>query len=256
VQTPAHDHASHDHTSHQQPTKSTGNIVYQYDWQWGKAVPQTDGVGWGVTNDLGYRIRIQRGYITTANTELMACAHTHASANDTSIVAALLGLRVAHAGHGGQNDPSKLTQPQVESLTSPKTNVVIAVWGDEPTYCNVHYLIGYANESANNLPNEVNLVGTSLYLEGEYTAPGSDKLIAFKLQSPLAWGEAKALADPASGIDEKSGVKTGSNLHLIISRELGSMFDSLDFVHMNEQEQAKTVLRNLIAHTQVVLHCK
>ncbi|MCW1968979.1 MAG: hypothetical protein KIH69_012785 [Anaerolineae bacterium] len=252
---------SNSHT-HSHAATTTGQILYQLDWQWGKAKPAADGQSWEVVNDLGYRIRVTRGYLVTGNAQMVACPHTHAAVPATlgeQIAEAVTGLfapSVAMAGHGEEGDPSRIKTPQVESLTAPIPIHLTAQWGNEPNYCEMHYLLAYGIASAQNLPSEVSMIGSSLLIEGEVRGPGQTEATPFSIKSPLAWGSNKALIATDGSIDPKTGVTAGTFLHLIIRRDLGNVFDGVDFVKMPPPDQAKQVLRSIIENTSVEAHCK
>lgn len=254
--------ATHTHSHDPATTPTTGQILYQLDWQWGKATPAADGQSWEVVNDLGYRIRVTRGYLVTGSAQMVACPHTHAAAPATlgqhiaEAVSGLFAPSVALAGHGEESDASRIKTPQVESLTAPSPIHLTAQWGNEPSYCQMHYLLAHGVASAQNLPSDVSMIGNSLLIEGEVRGPGQAEATAFTIKSPLAWGNNIALTAADGSIAPATGVKSGTFLHLIIRRDLGNVFDGVDFVNMTPPDQAKQVLRSIIQNTSVEAHCK
>ena len=252
------DTTSHSHSHSTTASPTSGQVLYQFDWHWGKAQPDADGKGWTVTNDLGYQIHVTRGYLVTGSTELVPCAHTHAQVQPSTIdtIAALFAPQIAKAGHGGESDASRLKNPQVESLTTPQSISAITQWGSEPNYCQMHYLVAYGVASAQNLPTDVSMIGNSLLIEGEVRAPNTTVATPFNLKSALAWGGRKDLIVTNDKTDVAEGVKSGTFLHLIVSRDLGSLFDGVDFAQMSAQDQSKQVLRSIIQNTEIEVHCK
>ena len=61
---------------HQQPPapKAIPHVVrYQLDWTLDDLVRAADGASWEITNNLGYRVRVTRGYVTSYSMELVEC---------------------------------------------------------------------------------------------------------------------------------------------------------------------------------------
>ena len=223
-------------------------LTYQFDWAWGKAQPDATGTGWQVSNNLGYQIHVQQGYLVLASAELIACAHDHShAATATSLVQQLFGAPVAYAGHTStHHDASWLTAAQVEALSNPAGLTVPSALGNEPAYCQIHYLVADVTQSAPRLFGRVNMLGKSLYITGDYQAPGSNQRIPFVIQSKLAWGALLDLTLSANATVQTldSTIRRTSGPRVVIRRNLGTMFDQIDFAKMSATTQGRTVLRN------------
>ncbi|MEZ4711441.1 MAG: hypothetical protein R3A44_29880 [Caldilineaceae bacterium] len=224
---------------------TTGQITYRFAWEWGDAAPDADGHGWRVTTALGYQVHITAGYVVVGGAQLVPCAHEHSA--QQSVLDTLLAPfapRVAQAGHGGDHDRSQIGEPLVESLTTPTTAEVSARFGDEPAYCQFHYLAAYAPETAANLPANAEMVGRTLYLSGSYLAPNAAESTPFTISSNLAWGNMFNLtlhADATSTIELANTLDT----QITLRRTLDNLFDDVDFANMTESEVARTILRTL-----------
>jgi hypothetical protein len=101
----------------------------------------------------------------------------------------------------------------------------------------------------------VNMLGKSLYITGDYQAPGSSQHITFEIQSKLAWG---ALLDllPTSNPVAQAADDTIDHIRaprVVIQRNLGTMFDQIDFATMSATSQGRIVLRNLVKSTTAQL---
>ncbi len=209
----------------------SGSVTYVLDWSWGRAQPNAD--GWWTTSDRGYTVSVSDGYITTHALELVACPHEH-PASTSSLSSQLLDLLdapSAAAGHSSlHHDTSRLTQAWVEPLTAPisQTSAVLTV--DEPSYCQLHYLV--AADPAAAQPT------TTVAITGTYIAPNTMVAVPFSITSDLTWGRNAALAS-ADGIPMH-----GQQLHIHIQRDLGSLFDGVDF-QADADAQAKAILRAL-----------
>lgn len=224
---------------------TTGQITYRFVWEWGDATPDADGLGWSVTTALGYQVHISTGYVVVGGAQLVPCKHGHTMQQSVlDPLIAPFASRVAHAGHGDEQDRSQITRPLVESLTEPVDVAVSARFGDEPAYCQFHYLAAYAPETAANLPANAEMVGRTLYLSGSYLAPNAAESTPFTISSNLAWGNMLDLtlhADATSTIELANTLDT----QITLRRTLGNLFDDVDFVNMTESEVARTILRTL-----------
>ena len=236
------------------PPTNFSTITYELDWDWGDAV-LTSG-GWFVTNDRGYQIHVQSGYLVNRSLELIEC--TGSDATGESIADRLrqtLAAQPAYAGHNGAHDTSRITAPWVESLTEPVTQTVETVLVTAPNYCQLHYLVAPGIETAQHLPHEVEMLGMTLWLEGDYLAPGTSTSVPFTIQTNLAWGEVAELmtlsSEPLNTLQRDNVA-----LQITVRRDLETLFDGVDFETMPDIEQAKTVLRSLIQNTDVIIQAR
>ena len=225
-------------------------ITYTLDWTWGDATPNSNGNGWTVTNDLGYEIQVERGYLVNRSMELIPCP-----TEDTisSLILEQFLPQLAYAGHGSDDrDPSRISRPFVESLTAPTSAILETTYGYQPDYCQVHYLIAEGIETARNLPSEMDMQGISLFVEGRYRAPGANNFIPFTITAPLTWG---TITDVITEIEAEKTILTVDTpiSHITIRRNLATMFDEIDFARSSGEEQAKAVLRALTAGTEAII---
>ena len=225
----------------------SGTITYQLSWD-------TDGVtftdeSWQVENDLGYVVNVERGYVVSYSATANDCPHRH------GLLANLLGFitpATAFAGHSTEHDPAQITPSYNESLTALETITLDTVTVNEPSYCEGHYLIAATDTNSATLPDDVDMYATSLYIEGEYTAPNGDTSIPFTIDSSLAWGALQTLTTDQS--DGAYHVEIGDTPVLLnIERQLATMFDGLDFATMNARTQEMTILRTLTEHTRIII---
>lgn len=230
-------------------------ITYELDWDWGDAVLTSD--GWFVTNDRGYQIHVQRGYLVNRSLELIECAGSDATGESiTDRLRQTLLAQPAYASHGtGAHDTSRITTPWVESLTEPVAQTVETVLVTASNYCQLHYLVAPGVETARHLPHEVEMIGVTLWLKGDYLAPGTSTSMPFTIQTNLAWGEAAELMTPSSeSLDTLQ--RDNVALQLTVRRDLEALFDGVDFETMSDIEQAKTVLRSLTQNTDVIIQAR
>lgn len=233
-----------------------GALTYTLRWQWGKASPGPQGVGWQVVTDRGDWVWVKRGYLVTGNLEMVACPYQPASsALGNNLWQTLFGARTAYAGHGGDKaDASRIAAPVVEALTMPTTTVLSAVLGAEPFYCLTHYLVAPDVDWGPGLPQEVNMVGVTLFLEGEVKVGSRTDAVAhaFTIQSNLAWGTLKEVLQTSNQAESSPvAIPQGAPTQLVVERSLGTLFDGVDFATMSAAEQAKTILRNVTNTAQI-----
>lgn len=219
-------------------------VRYHLAWDWGDAV--TTDHGWRVTTDLGYDVEVATGYLVTASVQLAPCTDEDL---DTGMGwRGLLGSGRAWAGHGsGEEDPSAWLVGVVESVSSPETLSLAPISLDEGIYCRTHYLVSRATTGADQLPEDMDLVGTSLYIIGTATAPSGDPT-PFSVWSSLPVGELMSWSEPVSPVDLSSG-----SVDVTITRDLGRLFDGVAFATMSSENIEKTMLLGLINRLRVEL---
>jgi hypothetical protein len=230
---------------------STTEITYDLDWTQDRIMPNASGQGWSVINDLGYHVTVERGYLVTGSVQLIPCSQPDQGGTASWLIDWLL-LAPAHAGHGGERDESKSTLPYVETLTKPTAvNLETVSVPQEALYCQAHYLVAYGVESAKNLPSEPDMIGTSLLVEGLVQASETGPARPFSIKTELVWGTITDLRATVEPADHLRLTTDGDAVTVILRRDLGALFDGVDFDRMPEIEQAKAVLRSVTNHTQV-----
>jgi hypothetical protein len=230
---------------------STTEITYYLDWTQDRISPNEDGQGWSVINDLGYQVSVERGYLVTGSVQLVPCPQPDQGGAASWLIDRLLPPP-AYAGHGGERDESKSSLPTVESLTEPTpVNLETVSVPRTALYCQAHYLLAYGVDVAKNLPSEPDMIGTSLLVEGLVRASETGPARPFSIKTELVWGTITDLR-PAAGPADHLRLTTGRDpVTVTLRRDLGALFDGVDFDHMTEIEQAKAVLRSVTNQTQV-----
>lgn len=229
-------------------------VTYTLDWAPDDTVVPAAGAdgAFTVTSDLGYVIRVRRGWMTSYGIELVECAR-EASPAPLARAGALLWSAVestAWAGHSTDTpNPAAAHPMQVESLVDPRTHDVARLELAPQAYCKLHYLLARAGAEARDLPREPDMVGSSLHVEGTYRAPGSTAEVPFTLHTASAYG---ALVEHAGADAQPLRVDTGDrDARVTVRRRRARMFDGVDFAHVNERAAAMQVLRALVEHVDV-----
>jgi hypothetical protein len=229
-------------------------VTYALDWaadDAGATSRDADG-SFTVTSDLGYTIRVTRGWFTSYGVELVECPRDAAPAplaHAAGLVwSALEGT--AWAGHSSDTpNPAAAHPMQVESLVAPESHDVAKIELAPQAYCKLHYLLARAGADARDLPREPDMVGTSLHVEGTWRAPGSVSAVPFTLHTASAYG---ALVEHANGDARPLRVDTGDgDARITVRRDRAHMFDGVDLAHVPERTAALQVLRALVEHVEV-----
>jgi len=231
--------------------RTAHRVEYRLDWVWERATATSDGAAWEVVNDLGYRVRVTRGYVVSYSMELVECPkeRTPISVGSLGRLPRSIFESTAFAGHAsGTPNPAAIHPMQVESLTAPRARDAGTVTLAPQTYCQLHYLVGRASRDAAGLPPDLDMVDTSLHIDGTYVAPGASTTVPFVIHTAAAYG---ALFDHAAHMPAIR-VDTGSNgARVVVRRHLGSIFDGVDFAQMRPPVMASQTLKALIDHVDV-----
>ena len=231
-------------------------VTYALDWAPDDAgvVSSHAGGSFTVTSDLGYTVRVTRGWITSYGVELVECPRAAAAAPAPLARAAALVWSVlegaAWAGHSTDTpNPAAAHPMQVESLVAPAARDVARLELAPQAYCKLHYLLARAGAEARDLPREPDMVGTSLHVEGTYRAPGSSSDVPFTLHTASAYG---ALLEHAGADPQPLRVDTGDgDARITILRHRARMFDGVDLARVNERAASMQVLRALVENVDV-----
>ena len=215
-------------------------VRYHLTWRRDRLEPAADG-GFVVVNDLGHRIHLQRGYLSSYRAQLVPCPEETMG----QLLLQVLGIGVAHAGHSGEEDPSATVLGRVESLT----DLTDQIWEEVPyvvetkSYCKAHYLMARAEPSTPGLPDDRALVGKSLLLEGTVERPG-EAPVAFVLNTALASGRIGTLRAPESEADFTLDPLT-QGAAVYIERDPAAFLDGLDFFTMTQPELERALVYRL-----------
>ena len=230
-----------------------GSAVLEYSLVWDTEELQRNETGqWELSNELGTSIRLNRGYLSTYSVQLVECPAGESVA--LKWFNRLFGLRMAYAGHPNPEDnPAGVYQSVVENLMEMENRTVGVVDVEPNSYCQLHYLVAGANEETSSLPQDVNMLGTSVYLEGSYNVSGSEEWTPFLIHTPLANGVLNNLFADFEDQENSTAMElqtSGEALLIQVERRLAGFFNGLDFPGMTASELERQVLRNIVNHTE------
>lgn len=229
-------------------------VRYRFTWAADDVVAAHEGGAWEVTTNLGYRVRVVRGWITSYSTELVECPR---AADVDPLLLRPFAPAVAWAGHNaGTPNPAAVKPMQVESLTDPVVHDAGTVLLAPQPYCQVHYLVARAGHDSPGLPREIDMVDTSLHVEGTYRAPagaedgaGGAPEAAFTIHTPSAYGQLFArVGDPPADLRVDPG---RGGLDVEIRRHRSRLFDGVDFARMPAKSAALRMLQAFVDGAEV-----
>ncbi|MEL6178131.1 MAG: hypothetical protein AAFS10_04215 [Myxococcota bacterium] len=227
---------------------------YVLTWSWGSAWPDEDGQGWWVENDLGYTVHIEQGYMVNYSMSLTPCALSATIHRPpptpwaVALLDALMGVSVAHAGHGDEADPSTSAASRVENLASPGTVVLDERTFPGDLYCRVHYLVARSDTGTEQLPDDVPMEGLSLHVRGSWQRPGEHTPTPFVVDASVAHGLLPRMAEVFVGADEGS-----SSVVVTVERKLEELWTGVDLASLDEAELARALLTNLMDSATVTV---
>ena len=237
-------------------SSSPHTVSYRLVWSSQGTVAEPHGNGWQTTNDRGYRVHVEHGYLADYSMELVECPRA-ALVSDIESLWAWFPLRTASAGHMPTTpNPAAIHTPHIEALHAPTDFNVGSMLLAPQSYCRVHYLIARANRSAVGLPDDVDMVERSLYVRGTAQATATTEPHPFELATSAANAVLTDLFPPGRFGAQGAAiiVDTGrENVRVVIHRQLRSLFDGVDFDTMTVARIERQVLQNIIDHTEIAV---
>ena len=238
----------------EQDSEPIGHDI-DYALTWNTDQVDFDSSGFSLTSNLGVKLDIRVAYLVLYSTQLVACE------NDSSSVLSKLYNwfmpSIAHAGHGGENrDPSAMLIPTVENLVRAEKIELGSLYVADRVYCQIHYLVGRAEDNAQFLPEDFDLVGTSLYLEGSWSYEPDEAPTEFIIDTSTAYGALKSLYPSGSYGDDSRVYEldvNNSGASVVIERSLSGMFDDVDWREMNATAVERKVLSNIIEQVSITV---
>ncbi len=222
------------------PTPAPHAVRYRLTWASDDVTPTSDGKGWEVTTDLGYRVHVTRGWVTSYSTELVECSKAADARGWWPFEAAS-----AWAGHNaGTPNPAAVKPMRVESLLDPTPHDAGTVTLAPQPYCQLHYLVARAGHDSPGLPTELDMVDVSLHVEGTYRARDATTDTAFTIHTASAYGQLFArVGDPPTDLHVDPG---RGALTVEIRRRRSRLFDGVDFARMPVKAAGLRMLQGFV----------
>ena len=215
-------------------------VTYELAWIAGEAVDEGSGA-WRVTTALGYEVQVSRALLTVSTVQMTRCDDLATSTDAPALlwlVDVALGVRPASAGHGAlEADPSAVLDEQLELLAPGATMVLGPSAMAEHDYCGLHVLFGPSAEEGPRHGVDMHL--HVLHIDGAWRA-GEGGWTPFEVHTTLPTG---ALVDLESVDGSARPISAGSRAAVVrVERELGHLFDAVDFQAANEDSRDKAIL--------------
>ena len=233
--------------------ESERSLRYTLSWDQSGIEPHAD-QSWSLTSDTGVRWHITRGYLVSLRAELNPCDESNTPATcATHTWRSPFGPSAALAGHGDDApDPSRRGIGLVESLTELSTHSEPPFEVSGPAHCQAHYLIHKAYGFTENLPNDVDMIGHSVWIEGEYTLPGQTEATPFTASTAYSNGHLGALLNPLTTRPTTSDGRSAA-WEVRVERSLAPLFNGIHPQELSPEALADAILWNLVDHTEVQL---
>jgi hypothetical protein len=223
----------------------SGEIAVTMGWNTTGITPAANGVGWQTENNLGYTVTLQRGYLVTQRAGLLFCDHPHGPFS-------WLAMRPPVVRAHEEDLAGVVSRLWVEPLHEPVPRSYGQRTVNDPAYCQASVQVAPATSTADQLPDDLDLVGMSLYLEGTYQIGNSDEapfVITNNGSHGLSTGLHRA-ADRNTLYEARIGQEV---VQVTIERNLGAMFNGIDFANQPADQAGRTALRNVVGGTEAVL---
>ena len=207
-------------------------VEWVLDWDRTGTENHADG-SWSVDTDRGYRVTVNTGWIITSAISLVPCT----LGEDTGLFSWLgvLWGRSAWAAHAPFSDGSMLELSAKEPLTPATTVVLPNLEFSKTQYCSSYWLLarGGPGTAAEH---------TSLFLDGTWSKKGQSGTLFIDTDFTRA---RIADLDPIS--------VTQRSPRAVLTRELSTAFDGIEFTSDNDYSVAWSIISNLTDHAQLRL---
>lgn len=202
-----------------------------------------------LSNTAGYDIVLHKAYVVMTEFELVPCADTPLQ----TAARVLFGPSVARAHSGGS--ARVLGVPHVLDLMDEDGALLAhAIMQPPPdTYCEARVTVAPADHDAEGLPQDTDMVGSSLYLAGSFVAPAAGRSVDFELRTDLTRDtrlEFQRVSQGAGGV-ELSEPGTVQSLRLEV--HYGALFEDIELGEQGLAEQAYYAVTNLLGNMAVVV---
>jgi hypothetical protein len=234
-----------------------GQIQYLYGWSTDRIVFNEDASGWQVETDLGYAVSVNRGYLVSYQMQIVPCADATGTEETIGWIERVFSVQVARAAHSEEFNPAAIYTSYVESLSDPRELDAGIREGSDESFCQSHYLIARAENETVSLPEDLTMVDRSLYIEGTWRAPGSAEDIPFIVDTSSAWGALNNLFGPDEYNMEGREIEvnpTDGSVLVLVKRDLGALFDGIDFMALSEAQLVTHLLKSIFAGIEISIH--
>ncbi len=229
-----------------------GSLTYELVWSL-DGVERLEQGGWRVETDQGYTVEIKRGYLVSYTVDLVDCARL--SSTQGSVWQ--MWLPKAWAGHDDEPSPAAVAPSRVEAIHALEDVRIPSLMPGSVRYCLGHYLVGRADDETLDLPRDVDLNRTSLWVEGSWRISGEEEVHTFVVETALAAGVLEDLLEQQEGTAQEEAkaieVDTGrSAVNVWVVRQPGRGFQGIDFAGVAARNLERSLLQNISETTHFI----
>lgn len=225
-----------------------GDVRYRLEWHTDGLTIAPDGT-WTTTTDLGYRVALDRGWLTSYQLSMVPCwlvEGTGARLDPLRLLWSLIG-GVAHAGHDDEPDPSRVAASRIEPLVGLTALAFGAARVPAEEYCKAHYVAARSDEDTAAVPDAYAGERVTLHLEATWTAPGETEAHAFTVRSALAAGKNLALVAPGGVEADALRLQSGeAGFEVTVYRRPARWFDGIDFATVATADDPEAIARAVL----------
>lgn len=206
---------------------SVSSVRWVLDWD-ESGTEEAHPSGWTVESNLGYTVTLEEGWLLTSVVSLVPC-----DADDTGTHTE--GLELAADAHAPFDDPSMLELTAIESLSRPVPVAMPQQTFAATRYCRSFWLIARGDQGTATS-------NTSMFLTGHWTR--GNQAQPFTVNTDFT----SSMLGGISGHEA-----TPLQPSVVLTRQLRTLFDDVNFEAANDYSVAWTILENLTNQATVTL---
>ncbi|MGB7439699.1 MAG: hypothetical protein WA919_01410 [Coleofasciculaceae cyanobacterium] len=194
-------------------------------------------------NNLNYQITLNAAYVNLAEAELLSCHNSSRWQPGFTLVSAAFAQ-----SHEHQDGSTQTSLPFVQNILGADfESVQVASLQTMPDdYCQLALTLAPATPESSNLPENMDMVGKTLYLEGEYIPPNGGEALPFTITSTEEESSELVFhsADGKNAPLKLSGQEM--NKQILVGMAYDGWLDGVNFEQMNPSQQSQIVRTNII----------
>jgi len=217
------------------PAAEPSDLVSSARYTWTLSDPgttrRTDD-DWTVTTDLGFEVTLGNAELVAYSVWLDPCPRPRE--------VGLLDLLVpsAWAGHSVMSNPTASRSPVVVDLLQPGSVALDPIGFGPDRFCRMGAL--HARGDQHTGPEGHGMMGATIHLVGRWTKGGEP--VPFDIQTPIAHSSGAPFEPTGSG----------PHVEVEVRQSLEGLFDGIDFQAEPGPRVLRSVLANLVDHTEIV----
>lgn len=190
-----------------------------------------------VATEAGFDVTIARGYLHIGAVELVACPHLSLE----QIWQRLWSTPKAYAH--GSTTAVRVSSPFIDNFTHARdTEFDLGTFlPPQSSYCSIKVFFEAADEHADALPDDIDMIGRTFYFEGTWKPQGGTTDTPFTWDSAIEHSVEIELDDPIA-IDDDQSQRSG---HLSLATDALKWLDATQFDALSDSAQASALLNQI-----------